>query len=138
MATMREFIATTLDESAALTALGLADDGVFQADTVDDPGEMPFIVLRWAQADPGLGAVGKHGFEIWVYDNPGDYTRAEEIGKQAIRILAALDPERLDAGAVLMKVETTGPGLGQGRDLYDDAWGAVVLPFRAAAVYSAP
>lgn len=131
--TRRETVVSLLNNNPVLTTLGLIEDGVVQADTVESPTAFPFIVVRWIDEEQGLGSIHRDPLELWVYDVEGDYSRAVALGQAALGVLAEAVQEPTKDGH-LMLIETKGLGLGRGRDLYDDAYSAVVVPFRARAI----
>jgi len=135
MGTTRETIVTTLNDAQSLRDLGLPEDAIVQADTLDSPTVRPFVVVRWLDEQPGVGAVTPRPFDLWVYDDPGDYTRCERIGVESLKILSDLDPIKTETGWI-SQIRTHGRGLGRGQDLYDDGYEAVVIPFRAIAIAS--
>jgi hypothetical protein len=135
MATSREFIATLLNEAPSLKALGLEDNAVVQADTVDSPTMDMFIVLRWLDERPGMGAVTRRPFDLWIYDRPGDYDRVLRVGRQALLILDAVEQSPIEGGWIT-RIETKRDGLGRGSDMYDEGYERLVVPFRAMAIAS--
>jgi len=133
--TARETVMSTLNNHASLTALGLIADGVVQADTLESPTEFPFIVVRWTDEVAGLGRVRRAPVDLWVYDAGGDYSRLLRIGETALAVLADfLQAKTIDGH--IMQIDTKGASLGRGRDLYDDGFDAVVVPFRAQVVHT--
>lgn len=127
----RELVATILNESEELRLLGLPADNVLQADTVESPESYPFIVVRWGEEEPGMGATTVRPFDLWGYDREGDYDRIERLVVAAGRILSGLDPIRKDGGWLTAIQDRK-----RGGDLADDGFEAVVIPYHLAAVAS--
>lgn len=141
MATTRETIVQYLNDLESLRELGLGEDRILQADTIDGaiPESFPWIVIRWLGDDGGLANTSIRPFDLWGYDSPGDYSRIEKILYTAANELGIMDPTPTDSG-LIVAVETGVPnrrsGLGRGQDLYDDGFEAVVIPWRCRAVAS--
>ena len=137
--TTRETIATILNTDTELRALGLAEDSVFQADTMESPSMRPFVVVRWLQEQPGLGSVSRRPFDLWWYGEEGSYDTIEKLGYTALRILGAIEQRVTFDGRILQVHTQPRPGIpnvGRGDDLYDDGYKALVIPFRCQAVAS--
>lgn len=47
--------------------------------SIDEPIQMPFVVYAFGLTDPALGPVRSQSREVWVHDEPGDYTRIDEV-----------------------------------------------------------
>lgn len=137
--TTRETIATELNESLVLRALGLSEDAVFQADTMESPTMRPFIVIRWLQESAGVGPVTRRPFDMWVYGEEGDYGLIEKLGDAAQTILANIEQRATVSGNILQVHTRPNPNiqnLGRGDDLYDQGYKALVIPYRCQAVAS--
>lgn len=129
MATTRDTIATALATSEVLRELGLPADSVYQADTVDSPEQRPFIVVRWGDDEPGMGKTTIRPFDLWVYDEFGDYNRADQIARAAASELLALEQVATDTGWIMSILDRR-----KGGDLADDGFNALVVPYHLAAV----
>lgn len=129
----REVVATLINESELVRAAGLPFNHVYDADAVRDPDdtEFPFLVVRWADVAEKLNHVDVQPFDIWVYDKGSDRTQAERIAKAAGDLLAAVVQVR-KVGGWLMQISDEG----QGADLTDENYDAVVVPRRLVAVAS--
>lgn len=135
--TTRETIASILNNHPTLLALGLAEDSVLQADTISSPKSKPFIVIRWMDEQPGIGPVSLRPFDLWNYDEEGDYSRLDRIGKAAAEILMDVIAMPTESGFISQirgRATPANPGLGRGADLYDEGYKCVVVPWRLAAV----
>lgn len=137
--TTRETIAVTLNTSAELHDLGLPENAVFQADTMESPGMDIFVVIRWLQEQAGIGAVTRRPFDLWWYGPEGSYDQIEKLGRAAQRVLGNLEQVPTFDGN-LIRVHTVPmtaiPNLGKGDDLYDAGYKKQVIPFRCQAVAS--
>lgn len=133
MSNVRETIAEALNTDAILRALGLPLNAVYQADTMDSPTVFPFIVLRWTDTLLGIADITRRPFEIWCYGGEGDITGAEDIGHRALSVVNAISGQAVDNG-IILAVEIRGNALGRGRDMFDDGFNSLVIPFRALAV----
>lgn len=131
---VREGVVKLLAESAVLRAAGLPEASVFQAETLDSPTKFPFFVIRWLDHIPGIGETDQRPFDLWSYDTPGDYSRAEKLGRVALQVLEEASPIKTKDGGCISQFAVRGENLGQGSDMYDDAWEALVIPFRAKAI----
>lgn len=126
--TIRELVTTTINDSAALRELGLPINAIYQADTADNIIGFPFVVLRWMEVTQQLGRASVRPVQAWVYDEQGDFTRAERIGERLLTLVANMEGINTESG-FLMATKTVGEGLGRGRDFYDDGYKAIVIPF---------
>lgn len=137
--TTRETIATTLNTNGELRTLGLPEDAVFQADTMESPTMRPFLVIRWLQEAAGMGPVTRRPFDLWWYGAEGSYDLIEKLGVTAQNILGNMEQVDTVSGRI-MRIHTrpipTIPNLGRGDDLYDNGYKALVIPFRCQAVAS--
>lgn len=137
--TTRETVAVALNTNAELRDLGLPEDAVFQADTMESPSMRPFVVVRWLQEQAGVGPVTRRPFDLWWYGEEGSYDLIEKLGYTAQRILGNLEQVPTFDG-MLMRIHTTPltaiPNVGRGDDMYDQGYKALVIPFRCQAVAS--
>lgn len=133
--TTRERISYFLNDHPDLLAIGLPADGVLQADTANSPTIRPFIVVRWLDTAASLGPVSKRPFDLWGYDEEGDYTRIETILKRAAELLTdeTTTPLKTQTG-VISQISDRESGYGRGADLYDDGYKALVIPWRFFAI----
>jgi len=131
MATTRDTIATILNESLSLRALGVPVDNVFQADVLNSPEQLPFIVIRWGEEAPGLAKNTFRPCTLWIYDSFGDYNRAVAIGAEACRILSEIVQLKTDTGWILEIRDAL-----RGGDLADEGFNALVVPYNLTAVAS--
>jgi hypothetical protein len=122
-----------INNNEILTELGLPTDAVLQADTATTPTMRPFIIVRWLDEQPGIGPVSLRPFDLWGYDEEGDYTRIERILKDAADILTDIIALPTESG-MISQIRGKGIGLGRGSDLYDDGYKCVVIPWRLQAV----
>lgn len=113
---MRGLIFQAIIGDATLNALGITDASSFAVD-VDTPQTRPFLQLRWGRNDVGLSQteIGRRNLTIWVHDQPGDYTRIDQIVMRLRTLLPALVGESNGLG-YLMAVEWSGDS----EDLADD------------------
>lgn len=137
--TTRETIATELNTNTVLRGLGLPEDAVFQADTMESPMMRPFVVIRWLQELAGIGPVSRRPFDLWWYGAEGSYDLIEKLGSAAQDILGNMEQIETVSGRI-MRIHTRPissiPNLGRGDDLYDNGYKALVIPFRCQAVAS--
>ena len=129
MPTVRETVATLLNNHPRLVALGLPQNAVFQADTTDSIMIRPFLVIRWLPEIAGMGESTRRPFTIWSYDDVGDYSRSERIGREACSILKELAPIAVEAGWL-----TQISGGRRGQDMRDTGYEANVIPYECVAI----
>lgn len=127
---MRDSLVQFFAQSQDLRDLGLPEDAVFQADTVESPKVRPFLVLRWGDREDSLGKNGVWPVDGWVYDEMGDYTRATNIAKKASEIAAEQIVGLRTVDGWISQVANRGVGA----DLADDGFSALVKPFRIGVV----
>lgn len=128
--TNRDATAQLLMQAPTLRALGLPERAVFQADTAESPSVKPFLVLRWADEEERVGDSRVRPFDMWGYDEMGDYNRITKIVREAARYLSdECFHVMSDLGSISQYVDR-----GIGGDLVDDGFDAVVKPYRMAAI----
>lgn len=124
---MRTFIAEMLSNDAILASNGINRDAVYQANTVDtNPTERPFISVSWrnrlqARSIPDRFPSAAYGLQVWVYDEPGDYTKIDTIVRR-IRALMGEVVAQPVAGGHISSIRWTGDS----PDLYDTVYKAIV------------
>jgi len=111
---MRTLVFQAIIGDSSLNTLGITSDASFAVD-VDTPQQRPFLQLRWGRNDEGLYTSTRRSLVIWVHDEPGDYTRIDNIILRLRALLPSLVPSRDDNGW-LQGVEWTGDS----EDLTDD------------------
>lgn len=115
---------------AYMTDAGFDPQNVLQADTVDSPAGKPFVVVRWAEQEERMGWSRVIPFDIWVYDEFGDYTRATKMARDIAEYLVTnVLGTRTTTGCVSQILDR-----GLGGDLADDGFEALVKPYHLAAV----
>lgn len=131
--TQREVVATLINESEEVRALGVLVDNVHDADAVREPDSMdfPFVVIRWADVISNIGHVHVQALDIWAYDKGSDRTRAEKIALAAAEAVIAGLPVKKIGGHLTQVLDD-----GQGADMTDDTYDAVVVPRSLRAVGS--
>lgn len=128
--TNRDSVSQLLMQAPTLRALGLPERAVFQADTVEDPKMRPFLVVRWGDEEEALGDSSVRPFDLWGYDELGDYNRVTMIVREAARYLVQECFHVVsDMGSISQFLDR-----GIGGDLADDGFNSVVKPYRMAAV----
>ena len=75
---MRTLIYQAIIGDPALNGLGITGPSSFAVD-VDTPQDRPFLQLRWGPNTIGLDVSTRRSLVIWVHDQPGDYTRIDDI-----------------------------------------------------------
>lgn len=133
MPTLREFVPTLLNQSQVLRDLGLPENAIFQADTIDSPVIRPFFVIRWLDEQDAIQKFRRRPFSLWVYDEHGTYDRIDALGAAAKMILKdeELFPTPVTNGMLL----DIRDGL-RGRDLIDEGYDALTVEWRYQAIAS--
>jgi hypothetical protein len=134
MNTIRETVAIALNDSSILRDLGLPENATFQADTADSPEMRPFIVIRWGDEIQRMGPAYVRELTLWFYDEFGDYTRCESIAKAAPKYLANALVQVPCTDGYISQILYIGDGMGQGGDMADDTFNALVIPWTLRAV----
>jgi hypothetical protein len=136
--TRRETVATILNDAEELRVLGLPLNNVHDADAVEEPDstDFPLLVIRWFDVVTKMAHVEVQPFDLWVYDSGSDRTRAEAIARAAAVVLAGEDGRGLNPIKKLGGYITEITDQGQGADMTDDNFDAVVVPRRLTAVGS--
>ena len=129
--TNRQAVAQLLQQAPSLHALGLPPEhSIFQADTAESPSSKPFIVLRWGDEEERVGESRVRPFDMWGYDELGDYDRITKIVVEAARYLSKDCFHVVSTlGSISQFVDR-----GIGGDLADEGFEAVVKPYRMAAI----
>ena len=127
----RDTVAQLLQQAPELHALGLPNTGsVLQADTLESPNFKPFIVVRWGEQEQRMGGAIVQSFDLWVYDEFGDYNRPTAIAKAAADFLVENGIQVQTTSGHISQIEDRGIG----GDLADDGFDAVVIPYHLAAI----
>lgn len=120
---MRELVYQTIANDTQLHALGLTVDAVSSGD-VDSPAERPYVVLRWGETTPGVDKdtrrVNSRNLVVWIHDQPGDYTRIDQILKRIRTVLIGLYAAQTSTGWLTGVDWTT-----DSSDLSDDVTGTI-------------
>jgi hypothetical protein len=118
---MRALIYGALVNDSVLNGLGINSESSFAID-VDTPQTRPFLQIRWGLNEIGLKntAVSRRTLTVWVHDEPGDYTRIDEILYRVKSLLPTLDGQSNGLGHVV-SIEWTGDS----EDLADDGHGTI-------------
>lgn len=111
---MRTLVFQAIIADATLNGYGINAPSSFAVD-VDTPQARPFLQLRWGRNSEGLDTSTRRDLVIWVHDEPGDYTRIDNIILRLRTLLPSLVPSS-DANGWLQGVEWTGDS----EDLTDD------------------
>jgi hypothetical protein len=82
---MRTRIRQIIIDDAPLATLGVVDKGVLAGD-IDTPNPRPFLNLKWGPRQPGMATQVSQVLEVWVHDDPNDYTRVQAIADR-LRVL---------------------------------------------------
>lgn len=110
---------------------GAEEASVYSAGTAHSPEERPFFVIRWGVEVRGIGRVNLRPFEVWIYDEEGDYTRPNAIGLALNEAFSQIEAVLTETGS-LLQVEI----VGRSGDFSDEGYKAVVVPMRYTAVGS--
>lgn len=131
--TIRELVATELSAAQSLKDLGLPEQSVWDADTLDAPqeSEFPLIVVRWYDVSQMMGRLMVRPFDTWTYITGSDRTPGETLSNAAVPVLTSLEGVLKRAGA-LHSIKDEGVG----SDLRDDGYDALVLVNHYTSVYS--
>lgn len=110
---MRVLVYQALTEDTGLMDLlpgGISGD---RADGVPDL--RPFGVLTWEGPNPGIGRAMQMRMTLHVHDNPGDFTRIDEILRYVRDLMESATP-RKHQGVTLSHAEW----IGMSPDLHDE------------------
>lgn len=117
----RAAVFVMLKGDVELTTICGANILAYQA--VDTPPPGPFIVIKWDTMSPGVTwGRGARGVTMWVYDDPADYQRIEQMIERIKTLMQSATHVEGSDGYVL----TTAKWTGDSEDLYDDAYGRIL------------
>jgi hypothetical protein len=74
MANIRNFVFDLLKNDTVLNQLGLNEGVMYNSNDADTPNVRPFMVLRWGATAAGMDVVKQRTLQVWVHDQPSDYT----------------------------------------------------------------
>lgn len=111
---MRTLIYQSLIADATLNGYGISGPSAFAVD-VDTPQARPFLQLRWGVNAIGLDISTRRSLVIWVHDQPGDYTKIDNIILRLRTLIPSLVPSQ-DGNGWLQGVVWEGDS----EDLTDD------------------
>lgn len=120
----RAAVYTAIATDGTLRSLGLPASNVFASQSVDTPPDQPFITLRWGSTFKGVHQEApstEQILDVWVNDQPADYSRIDSMIQRIKWIMAALAGVKTEVGYITC-IEWTGDGT----DDVDDAYGTIV------------
>ena len=77
MPTVRDLIFNALKNDGVLNGLDLNDTSMFNGNDADTPNMRPFMVFRWGQTSIGMDVMRRRTLQVWVHDEPSDYTNID-------------------------------------------------------------
>lgn len=131
METTEDTIALAIVADPELIDLGVVETAIYQAETAENPTERPFITIRWGESERGIGPVNRKNFDVWVYDNFGDFDRARKVARRIGKMLDVF-PQTQTAEGWITRIEDQGTG----GDFADDGYKCLVVPQHLRAVAS--
>lgn len=120
----RAAVYSALSADSTLRTLGLPALNVYSGGSIDTPPDEPFLTLRWGSTFKGVHQEApstEQILDIWVNDQPADYSRIDSMIQRIKRIMASLAGSKTEVGWITC-VEWTGDGV----DDVDDAYGTIV------------
>jgi hypothetical protein len=84
MATVRDLIFDYLKVDAVLNGLGFTEQSMFNSNDADTPNMRPFMVFRWGATSAGMDVMRRRTLQVWLHDEPSDYTRID-TGLERVR-----------------------------------------------------
>lgn len=90
MSTVRDLIFDTLKVDSVLNGLGIDEAHMFNSNDADTPNERPFMVFRWGQTSAGMDVMRRRSLQVWVHDNPSDYSTIDKALERVRDVLTSL------------------------------------------------
>ena len=117
MANLRQYIYDKIRTDPIITSLGFDQDSMFNTNDVDTPQVRPMMVFRWGASSVGLDVVNFRTFQVWVHDEPTDYTLIDTALERVRMVLTSVSGESTgDDDKWVSQIEWTGDS----DDLDDD------------------
>lgn len=122
---LRDFLFGQVVNDGTLNGLGITSDTAFTQHDVDTPQQRPFLTFHWGNTNPGyedipFPLVNERDFQVWIHDEPGDYTRIDDAIARVRTVLTGIVGADTGAGWV-QEVHW----LGDSDDLSDDEQGTI-------------
>lgn len=131
METTETTIALAIVNDPVLIEMGVVPTAIYQAETANNPEERPFMTIRWGETERGIGPVNRKGFDVWVYDNFGDFDRARKVARRIGQMLDEFPQTQTEEGWIT-RIENQGTG----GDFADDGFECLVVTQHLRAVAS--
>lgn len=94
---LRNYIFDLIADDTQMISLGYTRNGTFTSNDQDTPQIRPLTVIRWGITNPGMDTERIRSLQVWLHDQPADYTRID-AGLERVREL--LENQRgVNAGA---------------------------------------
>lgn len=90
MSTVRDLIFNTLKNDGILNGLDLNESSMFNGNDADTPNMRPFMVFRWGQTSAGMDVMRRRTLQVWVHDEPSDYSAIDSALERVRDILTSL------------------------------------------------
>lgn len=90
MTTVRDLIFITLMNDPVLNGLGIDEATMFNSNDTDTPNARPMMVLRWGQTTEGMDVMRRRILQIWVHNEPTDYTVIDQALERVRTVLTSM------------------------------------------------
>jgi hypothetical protein len=90
MTNVRDLIFERVSSDSIMNGLGFDTNNLFNSNDADTPNVRPFMVFRWGATSPGMDIVRKRILQIWVHDEPSDYSTIDTALNRVRDILTSL------------------------------------------------
>lgn len=112
--TVRKIVSRALFLDLQMNQLGITKDSFWSGDA-DTPSTRPYIVMRWADTQIGVGDSRQRNLVMWIHDAGNNYDKIDSILRRARSIITEIHGARTDTGWI-----TTIDWLTDSGDLSDD------------------
>lgn len=117
---LRDYLFHLVTTDAVINALGITAANAFTSNDAETPQMRPFLVFRFANTTPGIPGeqtVNDRSFQVWVHDDPNDYTRIDDVITRVRSVLTSVFAQYTGTeGQYIHGVEW----MGDSEDLADD------------------
>lgn len=113
--TVRKVVSRAMFLDGQMNADGITKDSFWSGDA-DTPSMRPYIVMRWADTQVGVGDSRLRNLVIWFHDAGANYDRIDRLLRRTRTLLDDIHGARTDTGWITAIDWVTDSG-----DLSDDA-----------------
>lgn len=95
--TVRDLVFDSLKNDSVLNGLSINEDHMFNSNDADTPNVRPLMIFRWGQSSEGMDVMHRRILQVWVHDDPSNYSRIDDALQRVCDVLTSLFGVNVDA-----------------------------------------